>query len=55
MDIKNIRNCRIVLLLAVITALAIGALIADDWLSPRVNYTMHLFDGWNRIIPLMFW
>ena len=51
MDIKNIRNWinRIVLLLAVITALAIGALIADDWLSPRVDYTMHLFDGWTRI------
>ncbi|MCR5594782.1 MAG: diguanylate cyclase [Lachnospiraceae bacterium] len=33
----------------VLTAILIGFVIKDDWISPRVDYTVSLDDGWTRI------
>ncbi|MCR5747667.1 MAG: diguanylate cyclase [Lachnospiraceae bacterium] len=39
------------LIVIVLAALAVAIKAKDDWISPRVDYTIDLDDGWTKILP----
>ncbi|MCR5419786.1 MAG: diguanylate cyclase [Lachnospiraceae bacterium] len=43
------RIMEIIILLLVISILVMGIMIKDEWISPRVDYTIDLKDGWTLI------